>query len=87
MVKEVCMIAPLSLRLKRKGFDRVFDTFREQYGDQTVDKIVMPAFNKRLKTELERDLEFHAAWCLHIAGQHVQRRGADRRPVAGGMSL
>ena len=57
------------------------DKFREQVGEETVHKLVLSAYSKRFKAELERDPEFKAAWCLDVAGQDVQRYISERRPT------
>ena len=57
------------------------DIFREQFGSETVDRLVVQGYTKRLKTELENDPEFYAAWCFHIAGEDVQRYISERRPA------
>jgi hypothetical protein len=57
------------------------DKFKQQVGEAAIRKLVISAYSKRLNAELERDPEFHAAWCLNVAGEDVQRYISERRPV------
>lgn len=42
---------------------------------------MLSAYSKRFKAELERDSEFHKAWCLNVAGENVDRYVSERRPL------
>lgn len=40
------------------------DKFREQVDEETVHKLVVQGYTKRLEAELENNPEFYAAWCF-----------------------
>lgn len=57
------------------------DNFRDQFGDEMVQKIVVPGLTKRLQAELARDAEFKAALGHDVAGQYLDEYIATRRPT------
>lgn len=56
------------------------DAFREQFGEEAVNRKIIPAYTARLTAELERDPEFKTAWYHDLARQDVQYWEVGRRP-------
>ncbi len=57
------------------------DGFRAQFGDEMLDKLVVPALVKRQNAECERDPEFKAERMRDRAKQEVDAYLGDRQPV------